>query len=235
MAISGSNDCDELNRGIGNAVAHGDYVLAALRRIKRFERFVEHQRHRREWLNFREIADWLARRENAVVPDKVVRSGAYDLLRDDLLAGDFEEGGKSKVLYLHHRSAVARMTRQQLLAAIEVPTTGSDPDGIIRSEYLAHCWMPRRMFERWLSKHEPPPSPARFEPQEAGRGVNLPPPRRKPGAKPKIPVLKEFISKHYPNPVPANVTAKMIANEFESSDGGFPVSLRTVRRALGGK
>ena len=96
MAISGSNDCDELNRGIGNAVAHGDYVLAALRRIKRFERFVEHQRHRREWLNFREIADWLARRENAVVPDKVVRSGAYDLLRDDLLAGDFEEGGKIK-------------------------------------------------------------------------------------------------------------------------------------------
>ncbi len=65
--------------------------------------FIEEQRHRRtnEFINFADIADWFARRDNLVVPNETARSGAYDLLRDDLRAGDFEEDGTSQVLFMH--------------------------------------------------------------------------------------------------------------------------------------
>jgi hypothetical protein len=35
----------------------------------------------------------------------------------------------------------------------------------INSEYLAHCWIPREFFGRWLAKHRMQPSPPRFEPK----------------------------------------------------------------------
>jgi hypothetical protein len=82
----------------------------------------------------------------------------------DLLAGDFEEQGRSKVLYRHFRITRARVTREWLNDVLD---TFSLAD--VRSEYLARCWIPRRMFNRWLAKHELPPSPARFEPQRETR------------------------------------------------------------------
>jgi hypothetical protein len=86
------------------------------------------------------------------------------LLRDDLLAGDFEEAGESQVLFLHPGLSVPmatpkvplqarRMTREWLRGAIKAPATQMDPLEIIRSGYLAHCWIPRLMAEHWLAKH----------------------------------------------------------------------------------
>jgi hypothetical protein len=134
------------------------------RRRERIALFIEEQRIQRDWINFHELADRCAHRDNPFVPDEAVRSAAYDRLRDDLLVGDFEEAGESQILFLTPAISVPmttprvslqarRMTRRRLRAAIETPATQMDPSGIIRSHYLAHCWLPRRMAERWLEKH----------------------------------------------------------------------------------
>jgi hypothetical protein len=158
------------------------------RRRERIALCVDEQRRCRDWINFDEIADWCARRDNPsarrdnpFVPNEVVRIGAYDKLRDDLLAGDFEESGESQVLFLHPATSVpmttamtprqaGRMTRERLRAATEIPATTHAPQSeIVRSEYLAYCWIPRRMFDRWLTRHGLPSSPPFFEPQMEGR------------------------------------------------------------------
>ena len=140
------------------------------RRAQRIAHFAEEQRKSRDWISFREIADWCARRESKFVPDEADRLGAYDLLRDDLLTGEFQEEGKSHVLYLHPDLTVPmttetvprqarRMTPETLRAAIEM-----HPPGIIRSEYLECLWIPYRSLNRWLVKHDLPPSPSIFNP-----------------------------------------------------------------------
>lgn len=137
--------------------------------------FAEEQRGRRDWINFRELADWCARRGNPFVPDEAARNGAYDLLRDDLLIGEFEEGGKSQVLFLDPTKTVPmttakipgqarRMTRETLLYAIQMYS----PE-ILRAEYLTGCWIPHRMLDRWLAKHQLPASPSLFEPMQKVR------------------------------------------------------------------
>jgi hypothetical protein len=139
-------------------------------RAQRIAFFAEEQRKSHDWINFNEIADWCARRESKFVPDEAARLGAYDLLRDDLLNGEFEAGGESHVLFLHPDMTVPmttermpsqarRMTREKLLAAIEM-----HPPELIRSQYLAHLWIPYRIFNRWLVKHDLPPSPSLFKP-----------------------------------------------------------------------
>jgi hypothetical protein len=128
-------------------------------RINREVRFTWRQQRQREWISFREIAEWCAERSGQF--NEVELTRAYDMLQRDLLNGDFEERGRSKVLYLHFRTTMAKMTPQRLLGAID---TFSSVD--IRSQYLDHCWLPRRIFRRWLAKHGLPPSPSRFEPRK---------------------------------------------------------------------
>jgi hypothetical protein len=41
------------------------------------------------------------------------------------------------------------------------------PPEVVIAQYLAHCWIPRRIFHRWLVKHNLPLSPPRFEPHGA--------------------------------------------------------------------
>jgi hypothetical protein len=134
------------------------------RRRERIALFVEEQRIQRDWINFEELADRCAHGDNVFVPNEAVRSGAYDLLCRDVLAGDFEETGESQILFLAPAFSVpmttaevpvraCRMTRERLRSAIETPVTQMDPSGISRSQYLAPCWIPHRMAERWLSKH----------------------------------------------------------------------------------
>jgi hypothetical protein len=123
--------------------------------LNREVRFTWRQQGTRQWISFREIAEWLL--------DLDGRDGCT-ILQRDLLGGDFEEDGRSKVLYLHHRSTMVRMTRQCLNDVIDI-----FPPDIVCLEYLARCWIPRRMFVSWLAKHELPRAPARFEPRKKVR------------------------------------------------------------------
>jgi hypothetical protein len=131
------------------------------RRTARIKRFTEIQLRTREWINFKEIAAWCAD-ESGVVPNEEARAAAYQKLQDDLLDADFEENGRSQVLYLHPYTTKARMTREWLTRLLAFKD--ADRAAII-SQYLAYCWIRRKFFERWLAKHRMQTSPPRFEPE----------------------------------------------------------------------
>jgi hypothetical protein len=169
-------------------------------RTARIERCTEIQRRTREWINFAEIAEWCSD-ESGVVPNEDARGAAYQKLQHDLLEGDFEENGRSRVLYLHLYSTKARMTRDWLTRQIET----SKDQTTINSQYLAHCWIRRDFFERWLAKHRLPESPPRFQPRQASS--RQPRPSHKGGAPPKAdwealkePLRQEIEIRGYPDP-----------------------------------
>ena len=117
------------------------------------------------------------------------------------------------------------------------------------------------MFQRWLAKHNLPLSPSRFEPWKVKTIIEPPSQQFEPSCETKIEptpqfvetaieasprwmtgrkpdhrdAVRAYIDKLYPNGVPASVTYKNVANDFERSEGGFRVSLRTVGRAIRGK
>jgi hypothetical protein len=122
-------------------------------RTNRIASFTANQRRKREWINFAEIADWCSEVDGSVVPNESARASAYEKLQRDLLEGDFEENGRSRVLYLHPWTVKAKMTRQWMENMIE-----THPRATIRSKYLDHCWLPRNLFQRWLAKHHLPAS-----------------------------------------------------------------------------
>jgi len=134
-------------------------------REKRIERFTERQRESREWINFAEIADWCSREDGSIAPNEPKRAKALQTLANDLLTGEFEQNGRSRVLYLHPWTTKARMTREHLSDAID---NNYDCDQG-KSEYLPYCWIPRKMFVRWLAKHRLPQSPERFQRQKSDR------------------------------------------------------------------
>jgi hypothetical protein len=142
---------------IDKGVCNGPKKMA--RRRAAVDRFAEEYRRTQEWIKFGDIADWFARRDNAVVPNETARSGAYNLLRNDLLAGDFEEDGKSQVRFLHPDHETEWISRRRMVDR-ERETAVSLPDAMdtiapkdVIAQYLAHCWIPYRIFHRWLTKH----------------------------------------------------------------------------------
>src|SRR5262245_20359772 len=104
-------------------------------RMARIERFTQRQRKMREWINFAEIAEWCSKEDQSIVPNKEKLAAAFETLAGDLLSGEFEENGRSRVLYLHLDTTKARMTRAWLKDAIE-PAYDHDHG---RSQYLMHC------------------------------------------------------------------------------------------------
>jgi hypothetical protein len=143
-------------------------------RADRIHRFTQAQRCAREWINFAEVAEWCSKEDQSIVPSKAKCAAAYDTLAIDLLAGEFEENGRSRVLYLHPAVTKSRMTREWLQDAIE---HNYDHDHG-RSAYLAHCWIPRSMFDRWLAKHRLAKSLPHFQPSVGRATAPLTKPKR---------------------------------------------------------
>jgi hypothetical protein len=129
-------------------------------RIARIERFVERQRKRRKWINFAEIAEYYTREDQSILP--------IDLLARDLLAGEFEENGRSLVLFLHPTLPPTRATREWLNDVIDYDWG---------RPYLEHCWIPRRLFEHWHVQNRLPSSPC-FEPLDEQSPGRLKKPKR---------------------------------------------------------
>jgi hypothetical protein len=204
-------------------------------RINREGRFTWRQQRAHDWISFREIAEWLSELDGHGVPNEAARVNAYDLLMRDLLAGDFEEQGRSKVRYLHFRTAMARMTRERLNNALDTLSLAD-----VRSEYLARCWIPRRMFDRWLAKHELPQSPARFEPQSPAENTRLhpdqslrltrPPSMRRRGREPRK--LKQVVEAMRRDIQAGQMTvARLEAAREKELASTYEVSRDTVRKA----
>lgn len=133
-------------------------------RTSRIERFTERQRSDRQWINFDEITDWCAREDGSIRPDEEKRALAFNTLAEDLRAGEFDEDGRSQVLFLSPNSPKkARMTRDYLTNVIE---TDFYDEGF-RSEFLPFCWVRREMAEQWFEKRRLGKLPTHFEPQRS--------------------------------------------------------------------
>ena len=131
---------------------------AAARRAARIARFAAVQRRQRDWISFEEIADWCAREGHSVFGDESKRRAALDLLSSDLLAGMFDLGGRSRVLYLHPEGRWLRMTADRLR---QIKEWNADLDEG-RSQYLPQCWIRRGMLDNFLARHRLEADPARF-------------------------------------------------------------------------
>jgi hypothetical protein len=127
------------------------------------------QRRERKWINFAEIAEWCSKEDGSIVPNEQKRVAAFDTLQGDLLAGEFDENGRSRVLYLHPSTTKSRMTRAWLMDAIDNNYDGHRG----RAQFLPCCWIPRRSFDRWLVKHRLANKPARFEPRDKTRDLAI--------------------------------------------------------------
>jgi len=136
-------------------------------RSARIERFARTQRRERNWINVEEIAELCSELDGSGVPNEAARENAYRNFERDLLSGDFEESGRSRVLYLHPWTVRTRMTREWLRDAIEYNYDGHRG----RSQFLPWCWIPRGMYERLAANHNLPISPPRFQPQHAVTAV----------------------------------------------------------------
>jgi hypothetical protein len=154
-------------------------------RTARIARFTEKQRRIRNWINCKEIAEWCSAEDGSILKSEKKLAAAYDTLAQDILEGEFEVNGRSRVLFLHPWSKWARMTRQWLTDIIETHNYNQIPQHRDnnhygraqyltfgraqcfrwgRTRFLPYCWVPRDLLERWLAKHRLPASPARFEP-----------------------------------------------------------------------
>jgi hypothetical protein len=129
-------------------------------RIRRFE---EDQWRKREWINFAQIAESFSELGGSG-PNEAEREKALKMLERDLLAGRFEIGGRSQVLFrfpgvdLTH----GKMTRKRLQEAID-----NNVDGEHGRSYLRHCWLPYNLFRHWCRWHNLPKLLQCFEPQES--------------------------------------------------------------------
>src|SRR5262249_31423567 len=171
------------------------------------------------------------------------------MLERDLLAGEFEEGGRSQVLFRCPRVSLThgKMTRQWLQEAID-----KNLDGEHGRFYLKHCWLPRNLFKRWCAMYPLPKSPRRFQPTE---GKHLKPssdkgvrpltadgdsPKNTATRQPQQERARRALKALFGSEVPdaAALPNKHLANKVNKwleARKQLPVKQRTIQRAAGRK
>ena len=142
-----------------------------------------------------------SREDHSILPNEDKRAAAFDLLADDLLAGEFEENGRSLILFLHLATKKMRWTPTDLKVAFD-----SLDRNHVRSEYLAHCWIPQRLFKHWLERHNLE-FPRRFEPLNKGTSqLQGRPQRPRERQKPARERAQVELKVLYPNGLPDQAT-----------------------------
>jgi hypothetical protein len=130
----------------------------------RINRLIRRHKVASEWISFRDVADLCARELPAIAPIEEVRARAYDELADALIKGEFDDGGRPRVLFLYPGCRKVRMGWEGLADAIEFDWEGDRGHG-----RLAHCWAPRAMMERYFENRRLPKSPALFSRPPGGK------------------------------------------------------------------
>jgi hypothetical protein len=130
-------------------------------RSAKIQRFVQTQRRKREWYSFAEIAEMCSELDGSGVPNEAARENACRNLERGVLDDDFQETGRSRVLYLHPLTVRTRMTPGWLKDVIKYDYDGHRG----RSQYLPCCWCSQGAYQRFASKHNLPISPPRFRPE----------------------------------------------------------------------
>jgi hypothetical protein len=140
------------------------------RREHSIVRFAERQNRVRQWLAFREIADWCARATTGASIDneETARRLAYQRLDQSARNGEFDRNercrgtamktARSKILYLDTYIAGelrtpkrCRLSKEQIELVEDIRDLG------------ARCWLPRELARQWLGVHGYP-WPRHFEP-----------------------------------------------------------------------
>ena len=160
-------------RGKGDPPLIPNPTRQAEKRINGIIRFTRRQRRERKWINIHEIAEWYAERSGRF--DVAEQDRAYDMLRRDLFFGDFDEDGRPRVRYLNPNLPEETWMTRAFLHRIMRECTDEE----IVHLHLSWCWIRRDLFDRWLAKHELPPSPARFLPAEPESSATSPATPRK--------------------------------------------------------
>ena len=101
-------------------------------RANRILRFTERQRVERNWIRLSELAERYGRERST--------TEAYQKLYDAIMAGDFETAGRSRLLYLHPATALAKMTRNKI--------AGYPKDYAIK-HYVEPSWAPKALAVQW--------------------------------------------------------------------------------------
>jgi hypothetical protein len=113
------------------------------------------QQHMRDWICLAQIADWCARRPGDIERDPSRRAQAYSDLGQSIILGEFNRGGRLKVVYLPPQQPnllhpmKLRLNADRLLAH----------QGHALDYLLDLCWAPRDLCLRWLLVRQivPPP------------------------------------------------------------------------------
>lgn len=129
---------------VGDFIDHLRYEFRE-QQIKRFE---QRQRATRKWINFAEIADTCA---GSIQPDQKKRQAAFDRLAQSLVDGEFDENGESMVLRLDPYFGAQRWTIKPLRYVLGPGYDDKRSDEL--ADNLPNCWIPRRVFERWLNRY----------------------------------------------------------------------------------
>ena len=109
-------------------------------RINRILRFSKRQDRERSWINFKDLAERYGR--------NVSVSEGFKQLQAAIFAGEFEQNGRCRVLYLHPAVTKTKMTREWLAKIIEI---WAKQPATIERQYLGCCWVPRVMALAWCS------------------------------------------------------------------------------------
>jgi hypothetical protein len=191
------------------------------RRKARIKRFEEWQREVRRWINFADIAGHYTEEGQSIL--------SIDLLARALIADEFEENGRSLVLFLHPTLPPTRLTPEwieQLKGVLDKDWGRS---------YLEYCWIPRRLFERWRDQNRLLSSPY-FEPINEPSLVRLKKQPKRRGTGAKTWAVAEARDQLWPGGIPPEgLTAKerdtRIINWMKSKGCSLP-SRRTIQRVF---
>ena len=128
-------------------------------RRKSIARFAERQRIKKRWIALIDLIAWCAQSTTAASNDEEARARdvAYRRLAESILRGEFEQSGRSKVLYLDTlvtsdgASSRCRLTRNQFKITFDVAAMPPAPS--LPLTVLNCCWLPSDIARRWLESH----------------------------------------------------------------------------------
>jgi hypothetical protein len=142
-------------------------------RRKWIAKFAARQRFARRWISFVDLADWCARSTTAASLDDEAKAQevAYQRLADSVRKGEFDRGGRSKILYLDTVVMRCRLTREQF--EIAFVSTATPPAPSLPLTVLNCCWVSCDLARKWLESHSYRWSP-HFEPERKAASDNGP-------------------------------------------------------------
>lgn len=136
-----------------------------------YTQFRTRQLQRRDWIQFTEIAKWIAGEKGAVrIKDKHL-TDAYRALLSGLRLGEFDHEGRCTVHYLNfeknEKEYDARLAGQWLVDLVdEFLKVGADFRKVVVPAYLVACWVPRNVILDWCNNNKLDPRPNWLEARE---------------------------------------------------------------------